>query len=295
MRREIACAGQVTAGERFGRTQVQNQRVLIHEPDGVLGTDGRKRDLARLPLEADDGDGRQQREACEIGMVADVFDEAIHSGTTASTQRARIIEPVPVLSLFRRSGRCGECGCDFEGFWSPWRPLSWPQPSLSIPSPVWPRPLRRTLARPNPSSKALKAEIAKVASQLKDDQAAKNRLARELRAAEMSVSDVRKSLDGLRAERAEHARRRAALAEDKKKREDDLARERDALAGQLRAAYLIGSDEPLKLLLNQKDPARAGRMFAYYSYFGRARAEQIDRINANLDGDREVRQRDRGS
>jgi septal ring factor EnvC (AmiA/AmiB activator) len=130
--------------------------------------------------------------------------------------------------------------------------------------------------------KALKAEIARVASQLKDDQAAKNRLSRELRAAEMSVSDVRKSLDGLRAERAEHARKRAALAEDKKNREADLARERDALAGQLRAAYLIGSDEPLKLLLNQKDPARAGRMFAYYSYFGRARAEQIDRINENL-------------
>jgi septal ring factor EnvC (AmiA/AmiB activator) len=130
--------------------------------------------------------------------------------------------------------------------------------------------------------KALKAEIARVASQVKNDRAAKNRLARELREAELSVSDVRQSLDSLREERAEHARKRAALAEDKRKREADLARERDTLAGQLRAAYLIGSDEPLKLLLNQKDPARAGRMFAYYSYFGRARAEQIDRINANL-------------
>jgi murein hydrolase activator len=139
--------------------------------------------------------------------------------------------------------------------------------------------------------KALKAEIERVASQLKSDQAAKDRLARELRAAEMSVSDVRRSLESLRDERAENARKRAALAEDKRKREEDLAHERDTLAGQLRAAYLIGSDEPLKLLLNQKDPARAGRMFAYYSYFGRARAEQIDRINANiaqiaqLDGD----------
>jgi septal ring factor EnvC (AmiA/AmiB activator) len=130
--------------------------------------------------------------------------------------------------------------------------------------------------------KALKAEIARVASQVKSDQAAKDRLARELRAAEMSVSDVRRSLESLRDERAENAKKRAALAEDKSKREDDLARERDTLAGQLRAAYLIGSDEPLKLLLNQRDPARAGRMFAYYSYFGRARAEQIDRINANI-------------
>ena len=130
--------------------------------------------------------------------------------------------------------------------------------------------------------RALKSEIDKVASQVRSDKAAKDRLARELRTTEMSVSEVRRSLDELREDRAEHARRRAALAEDKRRRQADLARERESLAGQLRAAYLIGSEEPLKLLLNQKDPARAGRMFAYYSYFGRARAEQIDRINANL-------------
>ena len=86
----------------------------------------------------------------------------------------------------------------------------------------------------------------------------------------------------MRRERAEHAEKRAALAEEKQAREADLVRERESLAGQLRAAYLIGSEEPLKLLLNQKDPTRAGRMFAYYSYFGRARAEQIARIGANL-------------
>jgi septal ring factor EnvC (AmiA/AmiB activator) len=34
--------------------------------------------------------------------------------------------------------------------------------------------------------------------------------------------------------------------------------------------------------LNQKDPALAGRMFAYYSYFGRARAGQIKLIEDDL-------------
>lgn len=130
--------------------------------------------------------------------------------------------------------------------------------------------------------KALKAQIDRVAAQMKSDRAARDRLARELRTAEMSVSDARKSLEALREERAAHARKRAALAEDKKERQAELARERESLAGQIRAAHVIGSQEPLKLLLNQKDPARAGRMFAYYSYFGRARAEQIDRINATL-------------
>lgn len=150
--------------------------------------------------------------------------------------------------------------------------------ALLTPTPGGAQDARKTEAE----LKALKAEIERVSSQLKSDRAARDRLARELRNAEMSVSDVRKSLDDLKDERAEHARKRAALAEDKRQRQANLARERESLAGQLRAAYLIGSEEPLKLLLNQKDPARAGRMFAYYSYFGRARAEQIDRITATL-------------
>jgi septal ring factor EnvC (AmiA/AmiB activator) len=45
---------------------------------------------------------------------------------------------------------------------------------------------------------------------------------------------------------------------------------------------LIGREEPLKLLLNQQDPSRAGRMFAYYGYFGRARAGQVEQIAASV-------------
>ncbi|MEP7243649.1 MAG: peptidoglycan DD-metalloendopeptidase family protein [Gammaproteobacteria bacterium] len=129
---------------------------------------------------------------------------------------------------------------------------------------------------------AIKVEIDRVAGQVSRDQVERDRLARELRTAELSVSEVRGSLDRVRKERSDRAGKRSELAEERRQRQSDLARERESLAGQLRAAYLIGSEEPLKLLLNQKDPARAGRMFAYYSYFGRARAEQINRISTNL-------------
>jgi murein hydrolase activator len=114
------------------------------------------------------------------------------------------------------------------------------------------------------------------------DQIERNKLTRELRAAEVSASSVRESLERVRQERAEVSTRRSTLADQKKEQEAELAKERASLAGQLRAAYLIGREEPLKLLLNQKDPARAGRMFAYYGYFGRARAEQIERIAAAM-------------
>lgn len=138
--------------------------------------------------------------------------------------------------------------------------------------------------------KAVKSEIAKIAAQVKRDTADRNQLTRTLGAAEQSVAQARTELGRLRRERGERAARRAQLAQEKAGREVALGAERRELAAELRSAYLIGREEPLKLLLNQEDPARAGRMFAYYSYFGRARAERIARIEgfvaeiAALDG-----------
>jgi septal ring factor EnvC (AmiA/AmiB activator) len=129
---------------------------------------------------------------------------------------------------------------------------------------------------------AVKSEIERITRQVSGDQVERDRLTRELRSAEVSVSKAREGLDDVRRERAERAARRAGLAAEKRQREAELAHERGSLAGQLRAAYLIGREEPLKLLLNQKDPARAGRMFVYYSYFGRARADQIRLIEGNV-------------
>jgi septal ring factor EnvC (AmiA/AmiB activator) len=126
--------------------------------------------------------------------------------------------------------------------------------------------------------KAVQAEIERVRRQVSRDQVERDRLARELREAEVAAGGVRESLDGLKRRRAAHAKRRDQLADERAERESSLERERSALAGQLRTAYMIGSEEPLKLLLNQRDPAQAGRMFAYYGYFGRARAEQVGRI-----------------
>ncbi|HEY0767576.1 MAG TPA: peptidoglycan DD-metalloendopeptidase family protein [Steroidobacteraceae bacterium] len=141
---------------------------------------------------------------------------------------------------------------------------------------------------------AVKAEIERITRQVNAEQVARDRLTNELRTAELSVGKVRDALGEVRRERAERAARRAALAAEKRAREAQVEQNRAALAGQLRAAYFIGRQEPLKLLLNQKDPTLAGRMFAYYSYFGRARAGQIKLIEddvqriAELEGELDV-------
>jgi septal ring factor EnvC (AmiA/AmiB activator) len=129
---------------------------------------------------------------------------------------------------------------------------------------------------------AVKSEIDRITREVSGEQVERDRLTKELRTAEISVGKAREGLESVRHERAERATKRAALAAEKHDAQAAIAKGRLALAGQLRAAYLIGHEEPLKLLLNQKDPARIGRMFAYYGYFGRARANEIHSIEDNV-------------
>jgi len=129
---------------------------------------------------------------------------------------------------------------------------------------------------------SVKSEIERITKEVSSEQVERDRLTKELRSAEISVGKARENLESVRRERAERATRRATLASERRDAQTSIAKGRVALAGQLRAAYLIGQEEPLKLLLNQKDPARAGRMFIYYSYFGRARAQEIHSIEDNV-------------
>jgi len=55
-----------------------------------------------------------------------------------------------------------------------------------------------------------------------------------------------------------------------------LASQRNILSEQIRAAYMIGRQEYLKLLLNQENPAAIGRTLTYYDYFHKARSHHID-------------------
>ena len=130
--------------------------------------------------------------------------------------------------------------------------------------------------------KAIASQIERVQEQVRRDAVERDRLSRDLRESEESVSSARGALAKLRAERVERAAARAHLEADRRARQAALARTQDSLAAQIRAAYVIGRSEPLKLLLNQKDPAQAGRNFAYYGYFGRMRASQIHVINDNI-------------
>jgi murein hydrolase activator len=155
-----------------------------------------------------------------------------------------------------------------------------PQAAAEQPAPAAPAGTRQ--AQTEAQLRALKSQIAAIRDKVGRDAVESDRLAQELQAAEVSVADARARLGDLRRERAERTAHRASVAAQQHSLESAVGEMRAGLAQQMRAAYMIGREEPLKLLLNQQDPARAGRMFAYYSYFGRARAGVIAAIDADL-------------
>ncbi|MDE2220175.1 MAG: hypothetical protein KGJ52_07345, partial [Gammaproteobacteria bacterium] len=130
--------------------------------------------------------------------------------------------------------------------------------------------------------RSLRERIERVSREVSQDAIQRDRLARDLRSAELAVAATRTDLDALRAQEQAHGERRATLAAERARVNAALAAERASLAAQLRVAYRIGPHESLQLLLNQRDPAAAARMYAWYGYFGRARAAQIAGIQQQV-------------
>jgi septal ring factor EnvC (AmiA/AmiB activator) len=80
-------------------------------------------------------------------------------------------------------------------------------------------------------------------------------------------------------------RQRKQLAELRHEEDSALARlelQRDALARQIRAAYVIGRQERLQLLLNQQDATKLNRVLTYYDYVNRARVQRMTLIRERL-------------
>jgi len=130
--------------------------------------------------------------------------------------------------------------------------------------------------------RALGQKIDRMTQQVSRDAVERERHSANLRAAEISLGQARGELGRLNREYVDRSTRRAALAQVREQEQQALEKERAALAGQLRAAYMIGREEPLKLLLNQQNPLQSGRLYTYYSYFGRARADQIGQIRNSV-------------
>jgi len=110
----------------------------------------------------------------------------------------------------------------------------------------------------------------------------RDRLTAELQEAEVVIAEKRTRLRELERQRDYSARRKAELDAALAMREAELDAESAELAEQVRAAYMSGSQEKIKLLLNQRDPATLGRLMAYYGYLNEYRADNIGAVTEHI-------------
>ncbi len=129
---------------------------------------------------------------------------------------------------------------------------------------------------------ALRGRMSDLRRALESDQDKRSAAETELRRIETDIGERMASLRRLRAQQSGAARRIDTLARERVALEDRIGTERDSLAAQIRAAYMSGRNERLKLLLNQQDPASLGRMVTYYDYFNRMRRNTIENVSADL-------------
>ena len=128
----------------------------------------------------------------------------------------------------------------------------------------------------------VRARISELTKRMDASAASRDRLIVELQAAEVVISEKRIRLKELERERNYSAKRRAELSADLATRETELHEESRQLADQVRAAYMSGSQERIKLMLNQRDPAALGRLMTYYGYLNDYRAENIDAVTEHI-------------
>lgn len=103
-----------------------------------------------------------------------------------------------------------------------------------------------------------------------------------LRQLDLAIQDVNLEYRALDQQKAGHE---AELARLEDQRDDYLAsidEQLAQLAEQVRSAYRAGTPSRTRLVLNQEDPARIGRMLAYYDYISQVQVSRIEGLREAL-------------
>ena len=130
--------------------------------------------------------------------------------------------------------------------------------------------------------KALDKEISNYKETLDSTQGQKSKIEATLERNEQGINKLINEIDTIEKELDTTNDRVSSLTEKQKELLTVKSEQQYYIEQQVRAAYEIGSQEYLKILLNQEDPNEIARMLTYYDYFNQARSKQIESYNLTL-------------
>ncbi len=111
----------------------------------------------------------------------------------------------------------------------------------------------------------------------------------QMRQAEKSVEELDREvaristrLLRLQGELAAKRQKLKSLEKRVKRLEADTQGSEASISRHIRAAYFLGRQSQVKLILNQEDPNTIGRMMTYYEYLNRAQLAELERLRGTL-------------
>ena len=137
-------------------------------------------------------------------------------------------------------------------------------------------PLQATAAEDEKAKLAdLKSAISSLEKQLNKRDKNRNKLVAELKENEIAASASSKKIRQLNQKINTRGAKLVDLGKQQGELKAGIKKQNSAVSEQLATAYKMGSQEPIKLLLNQEDPQQLARLFKYYNYVLDARNEKI--------------------
>ena len=137
----------------------------------------------------------------------------------------------------------------------------------------------------------IRGKISALKKSMDKRAADRDRITSNLQRTEVQISEKRIRLKEIESHRQFSVKRKVALEQMLKEREAELKEETAQLVAQAYAAYTSGHQERIKLLLNQQEPATAGRMMVYYSYLIDYRGNNIGKVERYIDELAELQQK----
>lgn len=128
----------------------------------------------------------------------------------------------------------------------------------------------------------LKVDIADLNKELQSARQNWTKEQKRLKQADLEIQANSKQLRSLQQQRSRQEQQIEDLQVDRDAYLDSLSERRDALSQQIVAAFRLGQESRLKLILNQDSPAQFARTLAYFDYFSRSQASQIQELKTVL-------------
>lgn len=131
---------------------------------------------------------------------------------------------------------------------------------------------------------AVRKDIGKLQHWLDSARRQQSQLVGNLRTTEVEIGKLTRELRDTRARIARTRTRLERLEDDQARLLREIRNQEVELHRQVRARYMSGQQEYLKLLLNQTSPDTVMRVTRYYEYFNRARLRRIDEYTKTVSG-----------